>query len=302
MTRITELNNSFAIEEQLVFEEVAGGLIVAVITNESAEALIALQGAQVLKWSPRMCGPVIWLSDEANYTRGKSVRGGVPVCWPWFGPHETNPALPSHGFARTNDWEVITSRVLNDGRTQLCLRLPENESIHELWPYAFGLEISITVGETLEIELHTENRQDEAINITEALHAYFIVGDITNVSVQGLEDTEYVDKVSGGQRKLQHGQVIIDSEIDRVYHGTRAECVIRDPGLKREIHISKRGSNSTIVWNPWQEKAKALGDMGENGYRRMLCVESGNALEDTICLAPGEAHTLWASYKVKLAV
>lgn len=299
MTGITELNDSFALKGQLEFIEGAGGLVIAVVTNEQADAQIALQGAQVLQWSPKKHDPVIWLSSDAKYARGKSVRGGIPVCWPWFGPHVTDPALPSHGFARTNDWEVIGSAIMEDGRTQLRLRLPEQASTRQLWPYATDLEISITIGETLEIALQTHNRQDITISITEALHTYFAIGDIDKISVHGLEDTEYMDKVDGGQRKLQHGPVFIAGEVDRVYLGTRADCVIRDTDLKRNIHISKKGSNSTVVWNPSSDKAAKLGDMGEQGFRKMLCVESGNALDDAVSLAPGESHVLWVSYRVE---
>lgn len=299
MVGITELNKSFAIDDQLTFKEGAGGLVIAVVTNEQANAEIALQGAQVLYWAPGKHEPVIWLSKEAKYTIGKSVRGGIPVCWPWFGPHIGDPTLPSHGFARTTNWEVISSSAMDDGRTQLRLRLLAGDSTQKLWPYTADLDITMTIGNTLEIALHTQNRQDAAISITEALHTYFTIGDIESITVHGLEDTEFLDKVDGDLRKLQHGPVIIDSEVDRVYFGTRAECVIRDASLKRNIYISKNGSNSTVVWNPWIEKAAKLGDMGEEGYRTMLCVESGNVMEDAISLAPGESHTLWVSYRVE---
>lgn len=299
MCTIAELNNSFSIKGQLEFEEETGGLVIAVVTNMYAHARVALQGAQVLQWSPNQHSPVIWLSADAKYVRGKSVRGGIPVCWPWFGPHADDPELPSHGIARTRNWEVVEASTTEDSRTQLRLRLPEDQSTREFWPYATDLDITITIGETLEIALRTHNRQDGSIKITEALHAYFAIGDIDNVSLHGLEDTEYVDKVNGGKRKLQQGPVVVDSEVDRVYLGTRDSCVIRDKGLKRDIYISKNGSNSTIVWNPWIDKAAKLGDMGENGFRGMLCVESGNALEDAVSLAPGESHTLSVSYRVE---
>lgn len=299
MTGVTELNHSFGINEQLVFNEQADGLIIADVANEYADARIALQGAQVLQWSPKNHAPVIWLSPDAKYARGKSVRGGIPICWPWFGTRTDNPALPSHGFARTNNWKVKSSSLMTDGRIQLRLCLPEDESTRELWPYKTELEVFITVGETLDIELHTVNRQDATIDITEALHTYFAIGDIDDISIHGLEDTEYVDKVDGEQRKLQQGPVRIDNEVDRVYLGTRADCIIRDSRLKRDIHITKNGSNSTVVWNPWIDKAKKLGDMGEPGYRGMLCVESGNALEDVICLGPDEKHVLHVSYRVE---
>lgn len=298
MTTLSALNERFAIKGQMEFKLMPNGLLLADVQNHFATAQIALQGAQVTHWAPRNQKQVIWLSPEARYVRGKSLRGGIPVCWPWFGSHPREPTLPGHGYARTLEWDVIDIEAMNDGRTRLLFRLPEHESMRHFWPHKAVLECSIIVGETLEIALRTRNMQDEALSLTEALHCYFEIGDISKVRLYGLEDTEYLDKVDGGQRKLQQGLVMIDGEVDRVYLGTRAECIIEDPVLRRNIHICKQGSNSTVVWNPWAEKASKLGDMGEDGYRHMLCVESGNAVEDVVSIASGESHQLGVSYRV----
>lgn len=299
MTGILELNKTFAIAGQLEFKQGTNGFVLAAVTNEQATAEITLQGAQVLNWAPLHQKPVIWLSPEANFVAGKSVRGGIPICWPWFGPNEDNPEFPSHGYARTTGWDVIKTEAIPDGRTRLVFSLGESDATQRLWPNKTAVQLSITVGETLELALETQNLQDATISLTEALHTYFMIGDIDQVSVRGLEDTEYLDKVAGGQRKLQQGSVTFCSEVDRVYLGTRAECIIEDPVLHRKIHISKRGSDSTVVWNPWVDKAAKLGDMGETGYRHMLCVESANAAEDIVTIAPGDSHELWVSYQVE---
>ena len=299
MTTVSALNDRFAIKGQVTFQDGPDGLIMVDVRNRYATARMTLQGAQVINWTPLHEHPVIWLSKAAKFVSGKSIRGGVPVCWPWFGPHASEPGFPAHGYARTVAWDVLETQAMEDGRTRLVFRLQENAMTRAQWPYNTPLECRITVGDTLEIELVTKNTEDATINITEALHTYFEVGDISKVKINGLEDTEYLDKVDGGQRKLQHGPVTIDGEVDRVYVGTRAECIIDDPMLQRKIHISKRGSDSTVVWNPWIEKANKMGDLGEEGYRHMLCVESGNAAENVVTIAPGESRHLWVSYRIE---
>lgn len=302
MTTVSALNDRFAIKGQLSFQEGPGGLILAEVRNPHATASISLQGAQVIQWAPLNEHPVIWLSKAAKFVPGKSVRGGVPVCWPWFGPHASETKYPGHGYARTVDWEVTATEALDDARTQLTFRLIENTTSRTQWPYNTPVECRITVGNTLDVELVTKNAEDTTVTITEALHTYFEIGDINKVKIHGLEDTEYLDKVDGGQRKIQHGPITIGSEVDRVYVETRAECVIDDPVLQRKVHINKRGSDSTVVWNPWIEKADKMGDLGEDGYRHMVCVESGNAAENVITIAPGESHHLWVSYRIERTV
>ena len=299
MTTGSALNDRFAIKGHVTFQIGAGELAIAEVRNRYATARITLQGAQVIDWAPLNEHPVIWLSKAAKFVTGKSVRGGVPICWPWFGAHASEASYPGHGYARTVAWDVIATEALDDGRTRLAFRLQENEATRVQWPHNTPVECRITVGDALEIELVTKNAEDATITITEALHTYFEVGDISKVKLTGLEDTEYLDKVDGGQRKIQHGPVTIASEVDRVYVATRAECVINDPVLQRKIHINKRGSDSTVVWNPWIEKANKMGDLGEDGYRHMLCVESGNAAENVVTIAPGETRHMWVSYRVE---
>ena len=299
MTTVSALNDRYALKGHVAFQEGADGLIMAEVRNRFATARISLQGAQVISWAPLKEEPVIWLSKAAKFAAGKSVRGGVPICWPWFGAHATETSFPGHGYARTVMWDVIATEALDDGRTRLTFRLQENPTTRAQWPHNTPVECRITVGDALEIELVTKNAEDTTITITQALHTYFEIGDIGKVKVYGLEDTEYLDKVDGGQRKLQHGPITIDGEVDRVYVSTRAECVIDDPVLQRKIHINKRGSDSTVVWNPWIEKANKMGDLGEDGYRHMLCVESGNAAENVVTIAPGETRHMWVSYRIE---
>jgi glucose-6-phosphate 1-epimerase len=296
---LSGLNARFGIENMLVFKQGPGGLPVAEVGNEAASALISLQGAQLMRWTPGAEQPVIWLSEAASFAPGKSIRGGVPVCWPWFGAHAGEAGFPAHGYARTVLWEVLVTEALSPVQTRLVLRLVETEATRAWWPHDTPVECHITVGEALELELVTRNAGSEPVTIGEALHTYFQVGDVARVQLLGLEDGEYLDKVDGFRRKTQSGPVVIGGEVDRVYVNSRSACVISDPVLQRRILIDKHGSDTTVVWNPWIEKAERMGDLGDAGYRHMLCVESGNAADNLVEIAPGGQHRLCVSYRVE---
>lgn len=287
------------------FRKGPGGLLFAQIENGLATATVCLQGAQLTHWQPRsQAEPVTFMSATAQYTEGKSIRGGVPICWPWFGAHATDKARASHGFARNVLWEARTPVRLENGATQLSLLLSDSEESRALWPHRFGLEYRATVGDVLDIELTTTNTGGEAFPLSEALHTYFQVGDIGSVQVLGLDGTEFIDTADGGQRKRQKGPVTFAAEVDRVYANTEATCMIIDPLLKRRIHISKRGSQSTVVWNPWEKKAAGLADLGaapatRGGWRQFVCVESANARDNTLTLAAGQSHCLAIQYRAE---
>lgn len=298
MTDVSALNARFGIKGKLAFREGKGGLIGIEVTTEHSTAVIALQGAQVVSWIPAGEKPVIWLSTGSKFAAGKSMRGGVPVCWPWFGAHATNPALSAHGYARTVPWDVVETKALPDGAVRLVFRLAESDATRAQWQFKTPVENHITIGKTLDVELVTRNSDDKPVTITEALHTYFAIGDIRKTTVTGLENCDYLDKVDAGSRKKQSGAIAFTMETDRIYVNTKAECVIEDTAWNRRIHIVKRGSQSTVVWNPWVEKSDKMGDMGENGYLRMLCVESANAAENKVTIAPGTEHRLYVSYRV----
>ena len=296
---ISELNAQFGIQGELDFVEDGSGLILSRITNAHGSGTLCLQGAHLMSWQPvGQKTPVIWLSKDAKLAVGKSIRGGAPVCWPWFGAHPTESAFPGHGFARTVPWRVIESGRDVGGETRLVLRLVASEKTLEQWPHACNLDLAITFGESLRMELTTENTGNEDFVIGEALHTYFQIGDISEVSVKGLEGCEYWDKVGGSNLKRQEGEIRFTGETDRVYINTASECVIRDDRLRRSIHVAKSGSLSTVVWTPWVEKANKMGDMGQpDGWREMLCVESANALDNQVKVAAGTRHTLIVEYR-----
>lgn len=298
MADIQSINQQFGIPAILSFGEGAGGLPVARVTNGFAAAEIALQGAHLLTWQPKGEAPVIWLSPQAKFAPGKSVRGGVPVCWPWFGVHASEASYPAHGFARTQMWNVVDSSH-DDSGTHIVFELQPNDVARAQWPQQYQLQLVMNIGAELSMGLVTHNSGQTAFSIGEALHTYFHVGDIGAVRVTGLEDTDYLDKVRGFDRFHQEGAIQVSSEVDRVYVDTAAECVIHDNNLGRRIHVAKSGSLTTVVWNPWADKCAEMGDMGEDGYRRMICVESANAHDNVVTLQPGESHTLAVRYWVE---
>ena len=270
---------------------------VAVLDAAGGTAVVALQGAQVLSWRPAGCGEVLWLSPVAKLGTGKAVRGGIPICWPWFGPHLSDGKLPAHGFVRAASWQVAGSAA-SAGRATLVLAFETSEQTATAWPHRARAEVEITIGETLSIALTTENKSSSDITITQALHTYLEIGDVGDVSIGGLEGRAYIDQLKPDAKPLQCGPIAITAEIDRIYQASPDDVIVTDSARKRAIRVSKTGSASTVVWNPWIDKAARLSDMGENGHRRMVCVETANAGEDVVTLAPRARHRLFAELSV----
>jgi len=294
----TTLNDDFGIEGQLSFRDAGDGFIIIDIDNSHCTASVAMQGAHLMTWTPKDEQPVIWMSPVAKLGHGKSIRGGVPICWPWFGAHASDSSFSGHGFARTVPWEVTSTAALEDGCTLISFRITDVKK--DQWPHQAPAEMNMIIGHYLEMELSTENQGDETITVGDALHTYFCVSDVSKVAVTGLDGCDYLDKVGPAARRTQQGDITIGSEVDRIYFDQGQDVVIKDPGMEREIRIEKLGSHSTIVWNPWIEKCLNMGDFGsDDGYLGMVCVESANAAEDVVQLAPGETHRLWVRYTVE---
>lgn len=265
------------------------------VNNRHATACFCTHGAHALSYVPHGQKPVLWLSDHAAFRAGKAIRGGIPICWPWFGSHPSDDSLPSHGFARTSEWELVAVSG-SEEVTELTFELTDSEVSREIWDWQFRLRLCATIGSVLTVALTTENNDQKPMPLTQALHSYFTVSDIVNLAVSGLENTDYLDQVGETQRKTQVGSITFEGEVDRDYLDTQSECVIHDSGFKRQIHIAKEGSNSTVVWNPWIDKAARMADFGDDEYRTMVCVETTNATEfDTVLLQSGAVHTLSAT-------
>lgn len=295
-----ELNLRFGIDHELIFVEGPGGLVFAEIGNDLGTARLCLQGAHVVSYKPAgQDVPVVWVSESASFAPGKSIRGGVPICWPWFGPHATEPGFPGHGFARTVMWEVLSTSSLPGGETGITLALIPDDLTRKQWPHDTNVQLAVTVGSSLTLSLATTNNSPGKLQFGEAFHTYFQIGDIEQVQVTGLENTSYLDKVGDQVRRTQDGSIRISGETNRVYVDTEASCSIVDSQLKRRIIICKTGSRSTVVWTPWSDNADRMGDFGKDGWRRMVCVESANALENCVTLEPGQTQRLTVEYSAE---
>ncbi|MDH5785880.1 MAG: D-hexose-6-phosphate mutarotase [Chromatiales bacterium] len=298
MATAANLNQRFGIEGVVSFSERPNGFVAVEVNNAHASATIAMQGAHLMTFQPTGQQPLIWLSPEAKLAEGKSIRGGVPVCWPWFGPHASDKKLPAHGFARTVPWRLNQVQALPGGETRLEFELIPTPLTRGQWPQPCTVRNIITVGRALRHELITTNHDGKPMEIGQALHTYFQVGDLRQVRVDGLQGCDYLDKVNAFARTTQVGPVRFGGEVDRIYLATPSRCELIDPALARRIVIKSSGSRSTVVWTPWAEKGAQMGDLGPDGYLKMLCVETANAAEDTVTLAPGAQHRLVAEYAI----
>jgi len=296
MQDIAELNKTFGIESELGFCDMEGQSV-AWLRNDACSASVALKGGHVMRWHPSGQAEVLWVSDVRPKSPDRPLRGGVPVCWPWFGPHPSGDAYPDHGFVRTRPWAVVSS-ASDTQSTKLTLKTETTPADLALWPHRAEVTLRILASATLRLELTTRNTGPESFELTQALHSYFHVSDIAQIEVEGFDGLDYLDKMDDYARKRQSGPITIASEVDRIYLGHTGPAVIRDVALGRAIVITKSGSTSSVVWNPWEVLANRLGDLGADGYRRMLCVETANAGDDIVRLEPGAQHTLTAEFQV----
>lgn len=293
---LQHLNSAIAVSGAVSFEERLGG-VVARLVSGGGEAVVALQGGQVLSYRSRGSeADILWLSPMAKLGTGKAVRGGIPVCWPWFGP-SADAGKPAHGFVRAASWTAMGASATND-EARLTLTFDATAVAPSLWPYRAQLQLTVVVGQSLNVTLTTANLSSRPIPLTQALHSYFAIGDIGAIAVSGLDGRPYVDQLDAGRHRRQSGAIRFSSEVDRIYFDTADTVTIDDALLQRRISVGKSGSRSTVIWNPWIEKGERLGDLGAEGYRRMVCVETCNAGPDIVTLAPGERHTLMQDISV----
>lgn len=260
------------------------------VKNGVAEAKIALQGAHLFHYARVGKEPILWLSEVSDFEKGKAIRGGVPICWPWFGFNK-DKALPQHGFARISMWEFVCSNELDEKTTVLTFKLTNSEKTLQIWHYKFELELRITISDKLTMELKTTNRDEKEFKLTQALHTYFAVSHISDVAILGLDKKPYLNALTY-KNEEQEGDITFNEEVDRVYQDVDDEIVLRDKN--REIHIKNQGSSSVVVWNPWIEKTKRMSAMQENAYEYMLCIESANAFDDARAIKSQESHSLKA--------
>ena len=253
-------------------------------------AEIYLHGAQVTRFQKNGEPPLLFISRRSQFAVGKAMRGGVPIVFPWFGARE---GFPDHGFARVAEWEWEDSSLAPDGSVTLRFRLPDSAS-----PAADArsqnVTFAVSVSDKLTMELVVANPSPtENLTFENCLHTYFAIGDIAETEIAGLQGTAYIDKVDNFRQKEESSDAIrINSETDRIYLDTSAAVDIHDSKYQRTIRVEKSGSVSTVIWNPWMAKAKLMSDFGDNEFKQMVCVESGNVAQHKITVAPNQSASL----------
>ena len=272
-----------------IHKKTAKGFEYIVIENKSANAKVALQGGHLFHYQKHGSPPLLWLSGKSRFETGKAIRGGIPICWPWFGKHSTDATLPQHGFARTSLFELLEVTEPDENTTELLLQLQNSTETLALWPYQFKVLLHIIIAKTLTVALTSKNCGSKSFSITSALHSYFSVSHIDNVYIQGFDKTEYWDSLTD-TNKIQQGDIRINEEMDRVYQNVTNGLTLQD--RDRAINIAAKGSTSVVVWNPWIDKSKRMADMQNDAYKTMVCIETANALADARNLAQDEKHTL----------
>lgn len=295
-----ELAKRFDIPGALRVQPEPGDFTRIAISTAAAEADLYLQGAHLANWKPRGQRPVLFLSSKSLFAAGKAIRGGVPIIFPWFGARSDGKPGPAHGFARTSEWTLEGTNQLVDDRVEVTVGLSDSDATRQLFDSAFRLRFRVTIGSELEMELEVANHGTEPFTFEEALHTYLAVGEVERTSIFGLEKTAFIDKTDGFKRKQQGSEALrIAKETDQVHLDTRAVCTVWDPVWERRITIEKSGSASTVIWNPWSEKSKGMADMEPDGWKQMLCVETANAADNAVVLAPGALHKLSAKIRVE---
>jgi glucose-6-phosphate 1-epimerase len=290
---ITELDRRFGIPGIAQVVVGNGGLAKVTIATRNTLAEMHLHGAHVTSWQPLGAEEVLFVSSQSRWEDGRPIRGGVPLCFPWFAGKADDPSAPMHGFARTKTWQLESITQASDAVT-VSMVTESNDETKRWWPVDFHVAYRATFDSALNLELVVRNTGASLFRFEEALHSYFRVGHIEKARLQGLNAVQYVDKTDSNRKKTQQGSLVIVSETDRVYLNTKGAIDLEDQSLRRRIAVAKENSFTTVVWNPWVEKAKALSDFGAAEWMQMLCIEVSNVSDSAVELAPGQQHKMQA--------
>ncbi len=300
MPAITQDLRDLEIPEIATFSTTPGGLPRLDVHSPLATAEIYLHGGHVARFQPTGSAPVLFMSAASHFAAGKPIRGGVPICFPWFGPRAGHPESPMHGFARTKTWRIESLTQSADGVVNVVLALAADDATRAHWSHDFVLRHRIAIGTELRMTLEVENTSATAFTFEEALHTYFAVADVREATAIGLEGASYLDKTDGFKTKTVGAEPLrFTGETDRLFPQHHGTCVIADRPTARRIVIEKSASATTVVWNPWIAKAAAMADFGDDEWPQMLCIETANAGADAVTLAAGARHALTAVVRVE---
>jgi len=292
--QIDALNRTFGIPNVVTVVSGNGGLPKIRVTAPSASAEIYLHGAHVTAWQPANADEVLFVSAQSHWQDGRAIRGGIPICFPWFRAKADDPAAPAHGFVRTREWRLESVKVDGESVVIVC-STESDESTQHWWPHSFRLLHIVSIGRSLKLQLAVTNTGQTSFLFEEALHTYFRVSQAGDVRIRGLDQVAYLDNVDENRKKTQPGDVILTGKTDNAYMNVAGPAELIDPARHRILRTEKGNSATTVVWNPWQEGAATLTDLGDEEWRQFACVEASNILGSAITLPPGQEHSMQAT-------
>lgn len=294
---IADLNRRFGLSGIANVVPGNGSLAKVVISSPAATGEMYLHGGHITSWVQKDGQDALYLSPNSLFQDGRAIRGGVPVCFPWFGDKADDPTAPAHGFVRTKEWQLESiDQAGND--VVVSMSTQSDEATRKWWPHDFHLTSRASFGAQLKVELVVTNTGSSPFSFEEAQHAYFAVSDAKAAFVRGLDGTRYIDKTDRFTEKTQSGDVQFSAETDRIYLPTERDLELFDPAGKRRTEVHKENSRTTVIWNPWTEKSAGLKDLGDGQWRRFVCIETTNVGRFAVLLAPGESHTMTAQVQV----
>lgn len=268
------------------------GLPILRVTTPTFSASIALQGAQLLSFKTTNGNSLLWLSPNCDFTPGVALRGGIPLCLPWFGPHPLDPKKPKHGFARNRDWQLVDARRTPDEHVQLVFSF--DSPANELFDFNFSAQLTMTLGSSIKLDLSINNTDTRAFDCSWALHSYHSVSSLEDVCVLGLAGRTYLDNLEKHAPKTQHGDVSFPTEVDRVFPAIENGLSISGSPC---IQIHHHNCPSVVVWNPGPINAAKIADIGAGHERDYICVERGAVLAEKWNLTEGQSQSAWVEIK-----
>ncbi len=294
---VIDLDRRFGIPDTARVCRGDGGLARVVITSPLAHGEMYVHGAHVTSWRPAGNEEVLFLSSKSRWEEGQAIRGGIPICFPWFRGKADDPHAPAHGFVRTRSWQLY-SIVENNAGVAVTMFTESDEQTRQWWPAKFRLVHRATFGSELKLELICINTGKTPLHFEEALHTYNRVSDVGVVHLRGLDGARFLDNTDSNKEKTQLGDVTIVSQTDSAYINNKNGVDLLDPKMRRRIRLEKGNSSTTVVWNPWQESASKLRDLGDGEWKQFLCVEASNIIGGAIMLAPEKEYTMSAVLSV----
>lgn len=269
------INNDFG---QVLEVELYSGVPVLIIKHKHTQAKISLYGGQVLSWQPTDEKEVFWLSKNITFGQGKAIRGGIPICWPWFGahPNDSENTQGNHGFARSQLWKVNNIEI-NEQSVEISLGW-QGKNINNLWPTECRLTQVLSLGKSFNQTLTMQNLSDTDAYYTGALHSYLSVSAPAHAILAELAKAPFDDKLTGKSCKATSLPTLSANGIepvDRVYHSNEIMTVV-DSHWQRTLTLKTKNTKQWIFWNPGIELANNMADIHDGGEQEFICLEAAN--------------------------